>query len=95
MGARTYFYGYTVRVVKTTIELPDELLDAAKEYARSHNTTLRALMTEGLARVLAEPAPSRRFRLRDASVDGDGLHAELRDTGWESIRALAYEGRGG
>ena len=37
----------------------------------------------------------RRFRLRDASVDGDGLHAELRDTGWESIRALAYEGRGG
>lgn len=81
--------------MKTTIELPDELLDAAKEHARTHHTTLRALISEGLARVLAEPVPTRRFRLRDASVDGHGLHAELRDAGWESIRALAYEGRGG
>ena len=81
--------------MKTTVELPDELFAAAKEHARANNTTLRALITDGLARVLAEPAPARRFRLRDASVDGNGLHADLRDAGWETIRSLAYEGHGG
>ncbi len=81
--------------MKTTIELPDDLLEAAKQYARQNHTTLRAVIADGLGRVLAEPKPSRRFRLRDASVDGNGLHAELRDAGWEPIRALAYEGRGG
>jgi hypothetical protein len=81
--------------VKTTIELPDELLQAAKQHARENKTTLRALIADGLARVLAEPVPARRFRLRDQSVDGDGLHKDLRDTGWETVRALAYEGRGG
>lgn len=81
--------------MKTTIELPDDLLEAAKEHARQNNTTLRAVIADGVARVLADPSPSRRFRLRDASVDGNGLHADLRDAGWETIRSLAYEGRGG
>jgi predicted transcriptional regulator len=40
--------------MKTTIELSDPLFNAAKQLAQQSQTTLRALMEEGLRHVLAE-----------------------------------------
>jgi len=61
--------------MKTTIDLSDALFDSAKELAQQRQTTLRALVEEGLRRVLADANALARpaFRLTDASVQGGEL----------------------
>jgi hypothetical protein len=81
--------------MKTTLDIPDSLLREARKVADRHETTLRALVEQGLRMVLAERKREPTFRLRKASFKGRGLRPELRDVGWERIRDLAYEGRGG
>ena len=80
--------------MRTTIDVSDALLEAARARARDRGITLRALFEEGLRAVLAEGDDAGAFVLRDASVDGNGLQAGFRDAGWAEIRAAAYEGRG-
>jgi hypothetical protein len=83
-------------LMKTTLDITDSLLSEARKVARREGTTLRALVEQGLRRVLGEkkkPRPA--FRLRDASVGGKGLRPELRGAGWDKIRDMIYEGRGG
>jgi hypothetical protein len=41
--------------VKTTIDLPDDLLTQAKVYAAQHKTTLKELVMQGLQQVTAQP----------------------------------------
>ena len=41
--------------MKTTIELPDELLIAVKKHAAEHRTTIRALVESGLRKELQPP----------------------------------------
>ncbi len=83
-------------LIKTTIEISDALLRAAKKRANDHGTTLRELVEEGLRSVLqGEPRGGKAFTLRDASVDGDGLHPSVREGSWDRIAELTYEGRGG
>ncbi len=80
--------------MKTTVEISDALLEAAKRLAAERGTTLRAIVEEGL-RTMVERAEAECFTLRDASVDGEGLHEEVREGGWTRIVERAYEGRGG
>lgn len=82
-------------LMKTTIEISDALLRAAKRRADERGTTLRALVEEGLRSVLEEAPPRRAFALRDASVDGQGLQPGVREGSWERLADLTYEGRGG
>jgi hypothetical protein len=70
-------------------------LREAKKLAAREGTTLRALVELGLRRVLAERKQRRPFRLRKASFRGHGLDPELAEAGWDRIRDLAHEGRGG
>ena len=49
--------------MKTTVELPDDLLIAAKTRAAETRSTLRALIERGLHRELQRPRP-RRFPAR-------------------------------
>ncbi len=81
--------------MKTTIDISDPLLRAARKLADREGTTLRALVEQGLRGVIAEKKSKRDFRLRKASVGGRGLRPELRDADWERLRDLAYGGRGG
>lgn len=81
--------------MKTTIEISDPLLDAAREEARRRSTTVKALIEEGLRHVLADEASRAPFQLRRCSFAGRGLRAELENTTWDQLRELAYEGRGG
>jgi len=81
--------------MKTTIEIPDPLFDEARRLAARQDTTLKALVTEGLRRVISERNRRGQFQLRKASFKGDGLQRELSPDDWERIRDLAYHGRGG
>jgi hypothetical protein len=81
--------------MKTTLEIPDPLLRDAKRLAAREGTTLRALVEQGLRKVVADSKrPDRPFRLRKASFGGRGLHPEMVEAGWDRIRDLSYEGRG-
>ena len=80
--------------MKTTIEVSDPLLEEARAVAAREGTTLRALIEEGLRRVLGEKRGRKRFRLPDASFGGKGLQPDVVEGSWEQIRDLAYKGRG-
>jgi hypothetical protein len=81
--------------MKTTIEISDPLLREARKVAARERTTLRALVEQGLRQVVAGKKRKSTFRLRKASFKGRGLRPELADAGWDRLRDLAYEGRGG
>ena len=82
--------------MKTTVEISDALLDAARKLAAREGTTLRALVEQGLRQVMAERrSPKKPFKLRDGSVKGRGLSPEFADAGWDEIRRAAYGDRGG
>ncbi|MBT8396067.1 MAG: type II toxin-antitoxin system VapB family antitoxin [Gemmatimonadetes bacterium] len=81
--------------MKTTIEVSDALLEAAKRHARARGTTLRTVVEEGLRAVLSREGPMVSFKLRQASVDGHGLRPDVREGGWDRIAELVYEGHGG
>lgn len=83
-------------MTKTTLEISDPLLRDAKKLAAREGTTLRALVEQGLRKVVADRRRgSQPFRLPKASFAGQGLNPELEEAGWDRIRDLSYEGRGG
>jgi hypothetical protein len=79
--------------MKTTVNLPDELLREAQEVARREGTTLRELIETGLRAVIERRSSDDSFMLSDASVDGRGLQPEFRNTTWEHIRDTIYDRR--
>jgi hypothetical protein len=80
--------------VKTTIDIPEPLLTAARSLAAREGMTLKTLVEQGLRGVLEAHASRGEFRLRDAAFAGAGLQAGVEGTDWERLRDLAYEGRG-
>ena len=81
--------------MKTTIEIADALLEEAKRVSGNERITLRALVEEGLRRVIDERrrrAPG--FRLRKAGYKGKGVQEGVAEGDWESVRDAIYEGRG-
>jgi hypothetical protein len=81
--------------MKTTVEISDALLDEAKTFAAREGTTVKTLIEQGLRQVISQRKRGRAFRLRKATFKGRGLSAEAKGLGWERLRELAYEGRGG
>jgi Bacterial antitoxin of type II TA system, VapB len=81
-----------VSSMKTTVNLPDELLREAQELARRDGTTLRDLIETGLRAVVKQRSGDHRpFELADASVEGHGLQPEFRGGSWEQIRNTIYD----
>jgi hypothetical protein len=76
--------------MKTTVNLPDELLREAQELARRERTTLRELIETGLRTVVKQRSGKTRFVLEDVSVDGRGLQPAFRGASWEQIRDEIY-----
>jgi len=77
--------------MKTTLDLPDALLNEAQRIAQENGLTLAALVEDALrqtveARQLREP-----FRLGKHPFGGQGLHPDLRNAEWSEIRRRAYE----
>lgn len=56
---------------KTTIEIPDELFDAAKRHAAGRRTTLRTLVERGLRSELRRAGrPVKPAKIKWVTVDG-------------------------
>ncbi len=102
----THMYGFIdmaahtraiMKEMKTTVNIDDSLLTAVKSLAREEQTTLRALIEEGLRGVLrTREGPRKPFRLKDCTFrGGSGMRPEVAAGGWPAIRAIIYEGRGG
>lgn len=81
--------------MKTTIQIPDSLFEEARSLAQRERTTLKALVEQGLRKVISERKRRSKFRLRRATFKGSGLQSRLDGASWEKIRDLSYEGRGG
>ncbi len=77
--------------MKTTVDISDALLDAARQLAARERTTVRSLIEEGLRHVIGRRGRAK-YRLRDASVPGKGLHPDLDGKGWDAVRDRIYEG---
>jgi hypothetical protein len=80
--------------MKTTVEIPDSLLEEARKVAAREGTTVRALVEEGLRGVVAQRRRATTFRLRRASFKGDGLQPAFAAASWEQIRDAAYDKHG-
>jgi hypothetical protein len=80
--------------MKTTVEISDALLSEARAVARRERTTVRALIEEGLRTAIGKRKRGAGFKLRDASVAGQGLQPGFSAERWSEIRDAAYEGRG-
>jgi hypothetical protein len=81
--------------MKTSLEISDPLLKRARAIAARDGRTLRDLVETGL-RLLIERDEKERaspFRLRDASVGGQGLSQGLSYDDWGKILEVSYEGR--
>lgn len=76
--------------MRTTIEINDALARKVRALMVKRATTLRALVEEGLRRVVEESRDTRPFRLRDASVGEGGLVEDLPDETWESLSRHLY-----
>jgi hypothetical protein len=75
--------------MKTTIDISDPLLEAAKKAAAREGTTLRALIELGLRQVIETRGRGAEYRLRKASFRGNGLQPAAKDLTWEQMRELA------
>lgn len=80
--------------MKTTIELPDELLKQARRVVQQEGGTLRALVEEGLQRSLEARRQAVSRELDFPSYGGSGLTEEFRGAPWSSIRDEIYRDRG-
>jgi hypothetical protein len=81
--------------MKTTVEIPDAVLERLRRRADREGTTLKALIQAAIQRFLAgDAARPTRFTLRDGSVGGRGPAAGVQEGRWETIRDTIYAGRG-
>jgi len=81
--------------MKVTVEIPDGLLEELKTLASEEGTNLDAIVVATLRDALKNRRSEKPIKLRDASVDGQGLAPGIDEGSWERIRDLVYKGRGG
>ncbi len=80
-------------MLKTTIEIADELARLAQAHAARENITLRSLTERGPHLAPREDGVRDRFVMRDASVGGRGLQPPWREGDWARIREAACGAR--
>lgn len=81
--------------MKTTVHIPDTLLEEARKIANQEQTTIKALIEEGLRLTIESRKKKGKFRLRKATFKGNGLQPDVAGASWEKIRDLSYGERGG
>lgn len=76
--------------MKTTIELPDALIEQARRVAQEEGATLRALIEEGLQRSLQARRRKAPRQIDFPSFGGSGLTDEFQGAPWLRIRDEIY-----
>jgi hypothetical protein len=76
--------------MKTTIEIKDELMARAKRYAKRTGRPLRAVLEDGLRRILAESGPKVHYKLPDRSVGDPDASNPLEAWSWQDLREEIY-----
>lgn len=79
--------------MKTTVDISDALLVRAKRYARKTGQPLRAVLEEGLRRVLDSEPEAAPYKMPDASVGQVGEPNPLESMSWSELRDEMYGGR--
>jgi hypothetical protein len=79
--------------MKTTVDIPDALFARAKKHARRAGRPLRALIEEGLRRVLDSEAKDGTYRLQDCSVGAPRGKDPLETLSWPELRDEIYGSR--
>ena len=77
-------------IMKTTLDIQDELLNRAKRHAKRTGRPLRAVVEEGLRQVLSTPISRERYVLRDHSVGEAGGRDPLETYSWQDLREIIY-----
>jgi hypothetical protein len=78
--------------VKSTFDINDALLARAKLHARKAGKPLRAIVEEGLRRVLDAAPANERYELPDRAVGRRGAPNPLDNFSWQDLRAEIYGG---
>ena len=74
-------------IVKTTIQIADDLFQRVQALARKEKTTFRALTEEGLRLVLKNKKDkSTKWKWKLVTVKGQGLTDEFKNASWDQIR---------
>ena len=82
-------------IMKTTIEIADDLFERAQRVARKEKTTFRSLTEQGLRLVLKEKQQGKVKKLPPlVTFRGEGMTDEFKNAGWDKIRDEIYRGRG-
>ncbi len=81
-------------IMKTTIEIADDLFERAQQFARKEKTTFRSLTEQGLRLVLKAKDGKPKKLPPLVTVGGGGLTAEFKNAPWERIRDEIYRGHG-
>ncbi len=76
--------------MKTTVEIQDELMVRAKRYAKRAGRPLRAVIEDGLRRILAETSPEVHYQLPDRSVGDPDATDPLDAWSWQDLREEIY-----
>ena len=80
--------------MKTTLDIKDDLMQRAKRLALRKGQPLRALVEEGLQRVLAADQQRSTYQLPDRAVGDSRMPNPLEALSWPELRAEIYgEGR--
>ena len=80
--------------MKTTIEIPDDLIRQVRRVVQQEGTSLRALVEEGLQRSLEARRQVVRRPLDFPIYGGSGRTHEFQDASWSRVRAEVYRERG-
>ena len=81
-------------IMKTTIEIADDLFERAQRVARREKTTFRSLTEQGLRLVLQGRQAKLRKLPKLVTVRGKGLTDEFKNASWDKIRDEIYRGHG-
>jgi hypothetical protein len=82
-------------IMKTTIDIADDLFERAQRLARREKTTFRALAEDGLRLVLKAKQQEKATKLPPlVTFRGQGLSAEFENAAWGKIRDEIYPGSG-
>lgn len=87
---------YRTPSMKTTVDIPDVLLDRLRARAAKERTSMRDLIAAALHEFLgAGGRRAKPFILRDESWGSGGLQPGIREGDWRQVLDIVYEGRGG